>query len=229
MFILSLEGITKKVWAVFCLLGLALSPVQAQSWRDYDRGIIFSFSGLSYLGADSYILGRPNNQPAYGAGFKMYLGDEIISLRPGLVFARMATEEDPAISDYVGGKTTSTAFGFTVDILKDLNQGRITPFIGVGIGYLSQKDEEKEGHMKDTDPDITEYSKSAFLSRGILGAEYFITRNISLSGEYQLCYIKGTETTKNKSNGETTDKKKKNLSQLDLAGNSVLNLTIYLP
>lgn len=220
----------KKALVILCLLGLALPSVQAQSMRDYDRGIIFSFSGLSWLGADSYLLGSAGDESAYGIGGKKYLSSGKEAIRLGIAFSRSTTEDDdPDFEDYVGYKITDSGFGFTVDYLKDLNQGRITPFMGAGLGYVKKSSKEEYGHSENSDYGIHEESESGFLLRGIIGVEVYLRKNISLSGEYQASFFKGSSKQKDKFGEDTIDEEKYNLTEMGIGSSGILNLTVYLP
>ena len=219
----------KKALVILCVLCLCLATVQAQQPRDYDRGIIFTFSGLSSLGASSYKLGSANNENVYGIGFKKYLSSGDVAIRPGLVFYHESENTDSETENYTGAKNSSTAFGFTVDYLKELNQEKITPFIGGGLGYIKKSSKNETGHYENDDPIISEESASAFLLRGIIGVEVYLRKNISLSGEYQLRFVKGSRQPKTTSGRETTKGDTDKMTEIGVGAIGNLNLTIYLP
>jgi hypothetical protein len=142
------------------------------------HGLLFEVEGLNRLGVGSY---------GCGIGKKMFCGG--YAFRPALVFSSYSSSENPGIADYVGDKESSTKIGIDFDFLKQPNTpGRLQLFYGLGVGYEIEKGKQEPSHEVQASATKVDSTGSTLRARGIVGAEFFITKHISLSGEYQLGY-----------------------------------------
>jgi hypothetical protein len=213
----------KKIF--FAILILLAVRVSAQDLRTNNHAILFSFSGLSDLGLNSY-----NGGTNYaGIGAKLVNQSGEMALRPAFVFSGGSTLDEAEAVNFIGEKRSNFTVGILVDVIKHLNKNNILPFIGVGMGFVTSKQKTEPAHAENQKADNTETNVSGFLIRGILGAEVFIKKNISLSWEYQLSYMKGTNTNKytNGTGGLTVVSKNKTFNfGLEAVGR--LTLAVYL-
>jgi opacity protein-like surface antigen len=205
---------------MLCLSGSALA--QTESARDKDLGILFSFNGLSDLGLGNYEDASGN----YGLGVKIVKGQK--AFRAMLAFGIGSTSDEPSSAGYVGAQASSSRFGLVMDGLSHLTSSRISPFIGVGLGFIMENEKQESEHLTSSDASIIKTEESALVARGILGVEIFLKKNISLSGEYNLQYQKTSTTTK-ASFGEPSIiyKSETKSSLLGLAASGKLTLSIY--
>jgi opacity protein-like surface antigen len=210
---------------IAAVLIVAAVAVSAQDMRTNNRGILFTFNGLSDLGLGGYSA----QSGSAGIGAKMFNKAGNMAIRPMLVFSTGSQKDVPADEDFVGEKTSSTAYGILVDGIKHLNKAAISPFIGVGAGFGKSSDKTESAHADADDPNVTENSTTAFTVRGLLGVEVFIKKNISLSGEYRLSYGTSTTTASYTPAGadDTTESKVKH-SNLGISAAGVLTLAIYV-
>jgi hypothetical protein len=213
----------KKI--ILVVLLVAAIGAGAEEMRTNNHAILFSFSGLSDLGLGSYTGGTGYA----GIGAKCFNKSGDMALRPMAVFNIGSQKEESPIADYIGEKKSNYSIGILVDGIKHLVKSNISPYIGAGLGYIKTKAKTESGYVKGGKPDITENSTSGLLIRGLLGVEIFIKKNISLSGEYQLSYMSGTQSSKYKSASDTKwSESKTTMSNLEVSAVGRLTLAIYL-
>ena len=95
------------------------------------KALLFSFGGLSNLGANNF-----NG----GFGAKYYLSSSM-AVRAGLQFASASTTTpaNPAAGDVgVDGSTSSTTIGVGAAIELHLATARVSPYIGAGVGFSTR-------------------------------------------------------------------------------------------
>lgn len=212
----------KKILVV-AMLVLAVA-VGAQDLRTNNKAILFTFSGLSSLGVVNYDAG-----PAAGIGAKIFNAAGTMAFRPCILFGMSSSEDDPDVEDYVGEKESTTSIGIVVDVIKHLNKNNITPFIGAGAGFVKISGSTESGHMEDDDPNETKSSTSGFTVRGICGVEWFVKKNISLSGEYRLAFTKGSQENKAKGGGaDEWSKMSTSSTNIGIGSSGLFTLAIYL-
>jgi len=147
------------------------------------KALLFEFSGLSSLSADSY---------EGGIGGKIFFNNSM-ALRIMLNFDRFS-EENPANAtgtlNGVKGEYVSTSFGLGAGMEFHLtSMKRVSPYFGGGIGFTRFSSEDKEAITyfpgSDASRTVTEISgRYQFDLVGVLGAEVFIIKEVSLSAEY---------------------------------------------
>jgi opacity protein-like surface antigen len=213
----------KKIMVIGLML-LAVT-VGAQDLRTNNRAILFTFGGLADLGVGNYDAG-----PATGFGAKVFNAAGTMAFRPMVMFGMSSTETDPNVEDVVAGKEGTTSFGVMIDVIKHLNKSNITPYIGAGAGYMKIKATTESAYLKGGDPDKTEATLSGMTARGILGVEWFIKKNVSLSGEYRLSFMKGTGESKGLTGGEDEWDKGNTISETDIGigSSGLLTIAIYV-
>jgi hypothetical protein len=178
--------------AVFLLSGIAFAQVTPQFNRG-SKGLLFSFDGLDNLNADSF-----NG----GIGGKYYLSSTM-AVRGSLQF--LAANRDlpanpPAGTTSQDGSISGATLGFTGALEFHRGTGRVNPFFGVGVGFSTTSTENKEANIGASsgqqviknNPNGETINGTTFLAGsridifGLLGAEFFVTKELSLAAEYRL-------------------------------------------
>jgi opacity protein-like surface antigen len=180
--------------AVGCALVAVLSTASLAGAQDFTtaigggaKALLFSFSGLSNLGANAY-----NG----GIGGKYYVSD-MLAIRASLQFAH-ASQDDPA-NPGVGetgtdGFAKATMFGITAGGEYHFLKGRVSPYAGAGISLSTISTDAKSAVIA---PAVQVETKNAtagelgytaatqFGIAGLVGVEFFIVKEVSLGAEYQ--------------------------------------------
>ena len=167
------------------------------------KAVLFSFSGLSNLGADNF---------DGGAGFKFYLTSPIalrIGVQVGLIGSSVPANPGTGQTG-MDGTTSQTSFGVEAAIEYHLTTSRVSPYFGGGIGFGTSSNELKsmevgtgtltQRTVKDFNgtlpvtglnlpfDDIIYKAGTSLSVFALMGIEYFIVDAVSLSGEYRLGY-----------------------------------------
>ena len=156
------------------------------------KAMLFSFSGLSNLGANTF-----NG----GLGGKYFLSD-VLALRASLQFAHASQNDlaNPGVGQVgTDGSRTATQFGASAAVEYHLLKTRVSPYVGGNVGFSTTSTEQKSfGSV--TPPNVftqttTDNSTAGLLGytagttfsvAAITGVEFFLTKELSLTGEYQL-------------------------------------------
>jgi len=196
-FQLSRKGLSMKARliavAVAVLMAVSFSFAQdfTTSVASGGKAMLFSLEGLSNLGAGEY---------AGGVGGKYYVSNQI-ALRVGFQFAT-ATHETPVTlgTGQTGkdGSQSGTMFGILAGAEYHFLPTRVSPYVGAGISFSTTSTESKNA-VVDPNPQVTYKNRltgemsfqagTELAVAGIIGVEFFITKEISLSGEYQIGYF----------------------------------------
>jgi opacity protein-like surface antigen len=145
------------------------------------KGILFSFSGLSNLGAGSY---------DGGIGLKLYLSD-YMAVKGMVQFALSSTKTPPnnvpAGWQSADATTSDNTFGVGGAIELHFTKSRISPYIGAGILFGTRSTEDAAPGATLYQTTIKNANGSTSISIGaLLGVEYYVTNGVSLSAEYGL-------------------------------------------
>ena len=203
------------VLGVMMAFSFAFAQDFATSVGQGSKGLLFSFSGLSNLGVNNF-----NG----GLGGKFFLSNAM-ALRAAILFSHANQEvlANPGVGQVgTDGSQTGTEFGISAGMEYHLLSTRVSPYVGAEIGFSSASTESKSAGSV-TPPTVftqttTKNSTGGLLGylagmnisiSAILGVEFFLTKELSLAGEYQLGYgmlsrpdmevITGPTTTKTKS------------------------------
>jgi hypothetical protein len=213
----------KRIMVIGLLL-LAVA-VGAQDLRTNNQALLFSFGGLSDMS-----LGNFDSGPAAGIGFKLYNAAGTMAVRPTIMFVMDNTEDDPGVTGVTGAKEKITGYGAMIDLIKPLVKANLAPYIGAGAGYMVAKDRTESAFLSDGgDPDIDETTISGFSVRGILGVEWFVKKNFSVSGEYRLSFTSGKGEVKSQTGGETEwDKSSTKETTIGIGASGLITLAFYI-
>ncbi len=174
---------------------------------------MFNFTGLDNLNANSF-----NG----GFGGKLYLSPTM-AVRGGLQFIT-ASQDFPINLDPgqqgQDGEISASTFGFNGAVEIHSGAGRVSPFIGVGAGFSTTSTENKSlnfgpsssQRVVKNDPDGETINGNSFVAGnrldifGLIGAEFFIVKELSLAAEYRLGFSKISGKDVEVSQGTTSDK-----------------------
>lgn len=177
---------------VYLLPGLALAQVTPRL-QSGGKALLFSFSGLDNLNANSF-----NG----GFGGKYFLSPTM-ALRLGVQLATASQDipaNPPAGLDGQDGKISGGAWGLNGALELHGGTGRVSPFVGLGIAYSTTSTENKDANIGpasgqtviknnpsgETIGGITFVPGNRFDVFALLGAEFFIVKELSLAAEYRL-------------------------------------------
>jgi opacity protein-like surface antigen len=201
---------------------------------------LFSFSGLSYLGAGSY-----NG----GIGAKFYLSNNM-AIRGGLQFAHASLDVLPTPTPTppnsgLDGYRHGTKFGVSAAVEYHLLPTRVSPYIGGGAGFSSASTEDKTAVIgnppNEQNQQVTKNLNGGETIKGITfdpglslnvgalaGVEFFITKEVSLSAEYLIGYSMLSPSDQEVTLGPTTTTTPAaSSSSINVSATGVLTLAIY--
>jgi hypothetical protein len=196
------------------------------------KAVLFSFSGLSNLGANDF---------DGGAGIKFFITSPM-ALRFGVMVNVAGTttpaNTTPANPVGVDGSTSSTTIGVNAALEYHLTNTRLTPYFGGGIGFSMTTNERKPAATGPANAPLYQdtYKNESGAGTSInffalIGFEYFIVHQVSLAAEYRLGYslLSPKDTEHSNSNPAFTTVTTKGTSSHSLYLNSVgvLTLAVY--
>ncbi len=182
-----------KKFFLLCLILLIVQTAFTQEKKYVTSkgatALLFTFNGLNNLNLLNY---------RNGIGIKYFLQPNL-ALRIGIQFRGLSetTPANPDTNQYgVDGEYSSNTFGLSGAMEWHLKNQRISPFVGGGLNFFLTSSEEKELVVwYKSNPGLitrTTTKTSGGISYGVFalaGVEVFITRSVSLTGEYQLSYL----------------------------------------
>jgi len=218
-----------------CLIGGAAIAQVAPEFESGSIGLLFSFAGLDNLSANSF-----NG----GIGGKYYLSSTT-AFRAGLQFMT-AKREIPANppAGFAGqdGEISGSTFGLNGALEFHRGSERVSPYLGFGLGLSTTSTENKERNIgppsgqrvTKNDPQGENINGIQFLAGtqldvfGMLGAEFFIAKELSLAAEYRLGFSKLSGKDAESTEGTTATKLKTgSTSGFGIATAGVLTLAVY--
>jgi hypothetical protein len=193
------------------------------------KAVLFSFSGLSNLGANNF---------DGGAGIKFFFNSPM-ALRVGVQVnaSGTTTPANPGSGERgIDGSTSSTSFGVDAALEYHLTTSRLTPYFGGDIGFMTTSNESKPfvtgtGTLYQTTIKNSAGAGITLNFFALMGVEYFIVNEISLAAEYRLGYslLSPSDMEVSSSNPNFTSVTAKGISSHSLYLNSAgfLTLAVY--
>jgi hypothetical protein len=195
------------------------------------KAVLFSFSGLSALGAGAY-----NG----GIGAKYYLMDPL-AIRASLAFGTASqTVASSLESGGEDGENSGMLIGVSAGAEYHLTFDRVSPFFGGEINFSTQSTKSVAPINTANGPKVTSTNTGPILGytpgnnfsiSGIGGVEFFITNEISLAAEYQLGWqLPMGYKAKVKSEGATdteTTIEVEGVSRFGITNSGTLTLAVY--
>ncbi|MDE3058670.1 MAG: outer membrane beta-barrel protein [Bacteroidota bacterium] len=181
----------KKLLAVV-VAGLLLSSIAfaqdvTPAQKAGAKSLNFTFGGLGAFGLRG-------TGPAAGIGASYFLSDNA-AVRAGLQVAINSTSTPSNLTTGgTDGSTSQFLLGVSADYLMYMNAGRVRPYLGAGLNFATSsfdnKPVDKRGFDEQKGLDANgNPTGTIFGLGGIVGAEFFVYSEISLSAEYQLNLI----------------------------------------
>jgi opacity protein-like surface antigen len=187
----------KKTVILIAILVLAGSAAFGQdvvpSVNAGSMGVLFEFSGLANLGAGAY---------QGGIGGKLYLSDRMaVRVAAQFQYASVNDKAHPVAPQRgIDGSESGTTFGLLAAIEYHLGKGRARPYIGAGALFSTTSTDYKPmvtganpiqsetKNAQQTIGGVTFTPATTFGVAGLIGVEFFLYKELSLSAEYQIMY-----------------------------------------
>lgn len=219
---------------LLCATSLVVAQEVTSTQTAGSRALLFSFGGLANLSANDF-----NG----GIGAKYFLS-EALAVRGGINFASASRTipANPSPGNVgVDGSQSATLIGFNGGVEYRLAKGRTVPIVGGGISFQTVSTENKAliNNVAPPPPGQTVTKNSAAGELGyqagttlslfaLAGFEFFLWKEISLSGEYRL----GFSSTSRKDQEQTvanvtTTTKLGRSSTIGIAATGALTLAVY--
>ena len=220
------------ILALFACITFAQNQKEGPFVGTGSKAVLFSFSGLSNLGANNF---------DGGAGIKFFLAPPM-ALRFGVMVNLAGTTTPapttPANPVGVDGSTTTTSFGVDAALEVHMTSTRLSPYFGAGIGFAMTTNERKPAN---TGPANTTVYQDTYKNESgagtsinffaLMGFEYFIVDAVSLAAEYRLGYSvltpKDTEHSNSNPAFVTVTTKGTSSHSFSLNSVGVLTLAVY--
>jgi opacity protein-like surface antigen len=216
------------------LMLISVSTAQETSIAERSKALLFSFSGLSNLGANEF---------QGGIGGKYFLSNDM-ALRAGLQFATASQTipaNPPAGVSGQDGTVSALQLGVSGVIEYHLTRTRVSPYIGGGLGISYTTTESKNaivggGSQTTVKNDISGETIGGanfaggmeFTIGAVAGVEFFVSKEVSLGAEYMLGFITNSRLDQEVSNGTTTTTTKTGgLTMIGIKSSGVLTLAVY--
>ena len=192
------------------------------------KALLFTFGGLNTLAANNF---------GGGFGAKLYLSSSM-AVRGALQFSSNSTTSpaNPNPGDVgADGSSSNTTIGVGGGVELHMGSGRVSPYIGAGVGFSTTSTESKNAATA-TPPNTPNQTtttnaggNTTFTVYAIAGFEFFLWKEVSLAGEYRLGFsstsMKDVEVT---SGTTTTTTKQGSSSSIGVNAQGVLTLAVYL-
>jgi hypothetical protein len=207
---------------VALLVSVSVAMAQdASSVGAGSKALLFSFSGLNNLAANTY-----NG----GIGGKYFLTAPL-AVRAALQFANSATVTKATAPMTLDATTSSTTYGISAGAEYHFAVSRVSPYGGAEVLFSSTSSESKSSAVSSTTQTTL---KNALGSAGttikvsaILGAEFFMTKELSLGGEYQLGFSSTSRPNEESTTGSTTTTRNGGSATQIGIGTTLLTLSLY--
>ncbi len=239
---------SKKITVIGALVLSLIVPASSSFADDIttsvsagSKAVLFSFSGLSILGANAF---------DGGIGAKYYFSDPL-AVRAGIQFmtAGQGIAANPAATQQgTDGSISATRFGISAAAEYHLLKTRVSPYFGGGLGLTLTSTERKTAEVGnppanqtitknnfgvgaadgETINGNTFLGGTKFSIGAIGGVEFFIIKELSLSAEYQLGWSLTSRADEEVTTGSLTTKTKVGSTwQVGVAALGALTLAFY--
>jgi hypothetical protein len=160
------------------------------------KALLFEFNGLSFIAAGNF---------DGGAGFKYYISPSL-AVRGGVQLSSASSKlsaNPVAPATGIDGSQSATTGGISAAVERHMSNARVSPYFGGGVMFSTTGTNGKNVVVGNPPGAQTETKNraagetingSTFLAGhnagvfGLLGFEFFIKKEISLSGEYNVGY-----------------------------------------
>jgi len=232
----------KSIVSLFTVLALLTVTSHAQEVVPATgagaRAVLFSFAGLSFLGAGNFNGG-------VGGGY--FLSDAM-AVRGGVQFAS-ASQDNPANPGVnqqgIDGSRSALTYGVSAALEIRMAKRRVSPYFGGGVLFTVSSTELNSAEVGNPPPTQTVTKNSAgglivngttytagttLTVFGMMGVEFFLYNEMSLAAEYRLGYGSTSRPDQEISNGTTTTTTTTKVgggSTLGFSNGGALTLSVY--
>lgn len=200
------------------------------------KALLFSFGGLSVITAGNF---------DGGAGFKYYISPTM-AVRGGVQLANGTnTIAANPVAPQTGtdGHQSATRGGISAALERHMGSGRVSPYIGGGVMFAVTSTESKNVVVGNPPPAQTTTKNNANGENingtsyfgghsagvfGLMGFEFFLKKEISFSGEYNIGYTSTSRKNEQVTAGAVTvTTKVGSSSTFNIASRGLLTLSVY--
>lgn len=209
------------------LFSLSFSQEEKPFIEKKSRALLFEFSGLDNLGANSF-----NG----GIGGKYFLKSNM-AIRAGLQFMNISEDDPFQGNGGIDGEAQATEFGISAALEVHLTSKRVSPYYGGGLALAFTSTESKSAEADPADQvtiknnrngEFGYYGGTEFTIYGLVGVEVFVLRNLSLAAEYRLGFSHISRKDEEATLGNTTvTTKLGSIRAIGIASAGVLTLAVY--
>ncbi|MGB7219994.1 MAG: hypothetical protein WBD07_14450 [Vicinamibacterales bacterium] len=195
------------------------------------KALVFEFNGLTTTAVTNSTTG-----PISGAGFKYYLSP--VNAVRGILELAMTNNTiaaNPGTGQTgIDGSNKSSAVGVAVALEHHMGMGRLSPYIGAG-GLFRTSSSETVNAVVGNPPGPQTTTKNGgggssnqFGGFGTAGFEFFLTNQVSVSGEYRLTFTATSPKDQEVTTGATTTTTKfGSQKNLGLNSSGFLTMSFY--
>ena len=170
------------------LVGGAFGQTKFVPHKKGDSAMLFEFSGLGFLFADSY---------KGGFGYKKFINDRTAIRGAFSLSNSKETFNEFVPEGYIDEDDTDKEFGIGFEVAGEIhrNKGKVDPYYGAGAGFsmvrtkLVESDPVPQGNAITPTEIKNEFGEGAATTFGafaLLGVEYAVNSVLSLAVEYHL-------------------------------------------
>jgi opacity protein-like surface antigen len=220
----------KLIIVAFLFIGGAFGENDFIPHKKGDQAMLFEFSGLGFLWADSY---------RGGIGFKRFINDNTavrgsLSLRNAKETISWQPDQYPDGTNGEDGSDREFTFGLEVAGEVHRNNAKIDPYYGAGVGFAVTRTkyvapivgDQGEYEIKN---DLDGNAGTLFSVFTLLGVEYAINSIVSLAAEYQFGFRSISQPNEKITiNGDETELEGGKYTFFGITSVGVLTLSIYL-
>jgi len=200
------------------------------------KALLFEFDGLNFI--------RANNFQG-GAGLKYFLS-EMTAIRGSLQLAKANRDiltNPVAPNTGVNGSQDATTIGASVALERHLRTARLSPYYGGGVAFSTTSTESKNalvGNPPGAQTTIKNNGAGENIGGvgyqggsnigvfGLMGFEFFVTKDVSFSAEYRLGFTNTSQKDQEVAIGTTTTTTKTGSIQLlGIASSGVFTMAVY--
>lgn len=223
----------RSISIVACLLlapALALAQGVAPNLVKGSKSMLFSFNGLSNLGAGNF---------EGGVGVKYYYKAGL-AFRASLQFSTLSEDipaNPPAGVQGIDGERSGSSFGVSAAAELHRGTGRVSAYFGGGLGFSKTSTESKSAVIGTASQTIVKNRQagelgflggSSFNLFALAGVEFFIFKEVSLAAEYRLGFLKLSRADQETTSGnQTSTIKVGDRSGFGIDNAGVLTLAVY--
>jgi hypothetical protein len=235
-----MEVRVRKILAIAGVLVLASSVCYGQGvtpeLKTGSKALLFEFSGLSVIAAGDF---------DGGAGFKYYVSPSM-AVRGSVQLSRatrVLAANPVAPQTGIDGSQSATLAGVTAAVERHMGTGRVSPYFGGGLMFSTTSTEGKNvvvgnppGAQTTTKNDTAgeTINGKTYLGGsnagifGLMGFEFFLRKEVSLSGEYSIGYTSTSRKDEVATAGAVSVTTKVGSSSLfNISSRGLLTLAVY--